>query len=104
MVWFNHATFFHVSTLQPNVRDAMTELFKEEDLPSNTYYGDGSEIEPETLEALRDAYRAETVSFPWREGDVMLLDNMMVAHGRAPYAGERKVLVGMAQPMTWEQM
>jgi alpha-ketoglutarate-dependent taurine dioxygenase len=104
MVWFNHATFFHVSTLQPNVRDAMTELFKEEDLPSNTYYGDGSEIEPETLESLRDAYRAETVSFPWREGDVMLLDNMMVAHGRAPYAGERKVLVGMAQPMTWEQM
>ena len=25
-----------------------------------------------------------------------MLDNMLVAHGRAPFRGERKVLVGMA--------
>ncbi len=27
----------------------------------------------------------------------MMLDNMLVAHGRAPFVGPRKVVVGMAE-------
>ncbi|HKU75295.1 MAG TPA: TauD/TfdA family dioxygenase [Pyrinomonadaceae bacterium] len=96
-VWFNHATFFHVSTLDPTISAVLTRQFKEEDLPSTTCYGDGSSIEPETLEELREAYRCETVAFPWQEGDLLLLDNMLVAHSRAPYKGPRVILVGMAQ-------
>jgi alpha-ketoglutarate-dependent taurine dioxygenase len=103
-VWFNHATFFHVSTLSPEIRGSLLELYAEEDLPANTYYGDGSPIESEVLEALRAAYDAETVSFPWRRGDVLLLDNMLVAHGRAPYTGERKIVVGMAEPCRWDEV
>ena len=34
----------------------------------------------------------------WQEVDVLLLDNMLVAHGRAPYTGARAILVGMAEP------
>jgi alpha-ketoglutarate-dependent taurine dioxygenase len=98
MLWFNHATFFHVTTLGAPLRDALLQEFAAEDLPTNTFYGDGSPIEPETLDALRGAYERETVTFPWRQGDVMLLDNMLAAHGRAPYAGPRKILVGMAEP------
>ncbi|GAB3975666.1 hypothetical protein GCM10027615_43590 [Plantactinospora veratri] len=40
-VWFNHATFFHVTTLPKDVREGVLEMFDEEDLPTNTYYGDG---------------------------------------------------------------
>jgi alpha-ketoglutarate-dependent taurine dioxygenase len=98
--WFNHATFFHVSTLEPLIREALLEDFADEDLPTNTYYGDGSPIEPEVLEHLREVYRQETVSFPWERGDVLMLDNMLAAHGRAPYRGARKILVGMAEPIT----
>ncbi|MEK6283064.1 MAG: TauD/TfdA family dioxygenase [Acidobacteriota bacterium] len=98
MVWFNHATFFHVSTLEPSIREALVAEFKEEDLPTNTCYGDGSSIEPEVLDHLRDAYRQETIAFPWQEGDILMLDNMLVAHGRAPYAGVRRIMVGMAEP------
>lgn len=98
-VWFNHATFFHVSTLAPAIRDALLAQLDEEELPNNTYYGDGSRIEPEVLDLLRDAYRRETVSFPWQKGDVLMLDNMLVAHGRSPYKGPRKILVGMAEPV-----
>jgi alpha-ketoglutarate-dependent taurine dioxygenase len=101
MVWFNHATFFHVSTLEPSVRDSMLALFTEEDLPSNSYYGDGSRIEPDVLESLRDAYERETRKFLWQAGDIMMIDNMLVAHGRSAFVGERRVLVGMAQSLSW---
>jgi alpha-ketoglutarate-dependent taurine dioxygenase len=94
--WFNHATFFHVTTLDPVFGEVLLEEFAEEDLPTNTYYGDGSRIEPEVLEELREVYRQQTVSFPYQAGDVMLLDNMLTAHGRAPYSGTRKILVAMA--------
>jgi len=99
-LWFNHATFFHVTTLSPSVRDVFLATIKEEDLPTNTYYGDGSPIEPETLDELRRIYEEETVAFPWQEGDILMLDNMRAAHGRAPYVGPRKILVGMTEPFS----
>ena len=101
-LWFNHATFFHISTLEPAIREALLDELAEDDLPANTYYGDGSPIEPESLDHLRSLYHRETLRFPWQKGDVLLLDNMMVAHGRAPYRGERKILVGMAEPVRRE--
>jgi alpha-ketoglutarate-dependent taurine dioxygenase len=104
MLWFNHATFFHVSTLPPAIRDALMVGKDEQDLPNNTFYGDGAPIEPEVLDALRDAYHQETVAFRWQEGDVLMLDNMLVAHGRAPFTGPRKILVGMADPINSEDI
>lgn len=102
--WFNHAAFFHVSTLDPLVREALLEEFGEDELPSNTYYGDGSTIEPSVLDEIRDAYTQEAVSFPWEEQDVLVLDNIYTAHSRSPYKGDRKVLVGMADPLSWKDV
>lgn len=101
-LWFNHATFFHVSTLAPDIREGLLAEFEESELPTNTFYGDGAPIPAEVLDHLREAYRRETVSFPWQQGDLLMLDNMLVAHGRAPYSGPRKVLVGMAEPVSRE--
>jgi len=101
--WFNHGTFFHVTTLEPFIRDVLLETVPEEDLPTNTYYGDGSPIDPADLDHLRDCYRAEQIMFPWERGDLMVLDNMLTAHGRAPFKGQRKVLVGMAEAMDREK-
>ena len=99
IVWFNHATFFHVSTLPPNIRDSLLVEFPEEDLPTNTYYGDGSSIEASVLEELRYAYLQEMVAFPWQKGDILMLDNLLAVHARNPYTGSRKVVVGMAEPL-----
>ena len=97
-VWFNQAHLFHSSSLPPALRESLLAAVSEEDLPRNALYGDGSPIEPAALAAIRAAYEQELVSFPWAEGDVLMLDNMLVAHGRRPYAGPRKILVGMAEP------
>ena len=56
-VWFNHAAFFHISTLESQIRQALITEFKEEDFPANTYYGDGSPIEDRVLNFLRHAYQ-----------------------------------------------
>jgi alpha-ketoglutarate-dependent taurine dioxygenase len=99
-VWFNHATFFHISTLAPPIRDGLLATFQERDLPNNTYYGDGSSIEPDVLEDLRRAYLDEMVSTPWQLGDILMLDNMLAVHGRASYAGPRKIVVAMAEALS----
>ena len=104
MVWFNHATFFHVSTLEAETRESLLSEFAEEDLPTHTYYGDGSPIEPAALDHLREIYRDEMVVFPWQRGDILMLDNMLVAHGRQPFKGQRKVLAGMSEPCTWDRL
>jgi alpha-ketoglutarate-dependent taurine dioxygenase len=96
-VWFNQAHLFHVSSLRPDVRESLLAVCGENDLPRNAYYGDGSPLEPEVLQVIRDVYASETFHFEWRKNDLMLLDNMLFTHGRHPFTGDRKVLVGMAR-------
>jgi alpha-ketoglutarate-dependent taurine dioxygenase len=98
MVWFNHAHFFHVSSLDQRVRESLLAQFKMEDIPFNTYYGDGSPIEDSVLDEIREAFSQEKYLFNWQKSDVLLLDNMLVAHGREPFKRPRQVLVGMSDP------
>lgn len=98
-LWFNHLTFFHISTLEEAVRNSLLAEFGEHDLPTNTFYGDGSSIEPEVLDELRRLYNEETVSFQWQVGDLLMLDNMICGHARAPFEGKRQILTGMAEPI-----
>jgi alpha-ketoglutarate-dependent taurine dioxygenase len=96
-VWFNQAHLFHASSLDPDIRGKLLSQFDPENLPRNACYGDGSPIEMEALEEIRKAYEQSAIIFPWRAGDILLLDNTVIAHGRRPYQGRRKVLVGMAE-------
>ncbi|HSS51033.1 MAG TPA: TauD/TfdA family dioxygenase [Thermoanaerobaculia bacterium] len=96
-LWFNQAHLFHISSLDPAAREFLLEEFGEEGLPRNTYYGDQSPIEESYLEEIREVYRRNQVIFPWHEGDVLMLDNMLIAHGRQPFTGRRRVVVGMAE-------
>jgi alpha-ketoglutarate-dependent taurine dioxygenase len=96
-VWFNQAHLFHVSSLQSEIRESLMAA-TEDDPPRNAYYGDGTVIADNDLDQIRAAYDGAAVSFAWQKGDVLLVDNMLVAHGRAPYRGPRKIVVGMGQP------
>lgn len=96
-VWFNHAHLFHVSNLEAALRESLLREFQAEDLPRNTYYGDGTPIDDSVLDHIRQTYAKAAVRFPWQFRDVLLVDNMAVAHGREPFVGARTTLVIMAE-------
>jgi alpha-ketoglutarate-dependent taurine dioxygenase len=97
MLWFNQAHLFHVSRLQREVREWLLTAFGEQNLPRNVYFADGSPIETAMLDEIMRACDQQAIAFGWNEGDVLILDNMLSAHGRRPFVGKRKVVVGMAQ-------
>lgn len=96
-VWFNQAHLFHISNLDEHIRDTLISIVGEENLPRNVYYGDGSPIKDQDLQHIREVLEQCQVSFPWQRGDIMMLDNMLAAHGRSTFSGARKVIVAMAQ-------
>jgi len=103
MTWFNHGTFFNPHAQESRLK-AMVLAMGEDRRPYNTYYGDGTCVEAETIGVLDEAYTRETVSFPWEAGDVLMLDNMRIAHGRMSYRGQREVLVTMKHKIRCEDV
>ncbi|HKH43176.1 MAG TPA: amino acid adenylation domain-containing protein, partial [Thermoanaerobaculia bacterium] len=102
--WFNQAQHWHISCLDPATRESITALFAEEDLPRSCYYGEGSPIEDSVMQDVLGIYREQEVCFPWQEGDVMMLDNVLTAHGRNSFQGERKILVVLGDMTSFDDV
>lgn len=95
-VWFNQADQFHPSTHPKEISESMMKLYsKADDLPQNVRFGDDSPISALMLDEIRRTTMSCAALFRWREGDVLIIDNMLVCHGRMPFEGPRKILVSM---------
>ncbi len=101
MLWFNHAHLYLLSSYpflgepRPAPRPVAALPYERENYDRYAYYGDGSPIDAGAMCEIHNAYLAEAVEFPWQKGDILLLDNMLMAHGRKPFAGEREMFVAM---------
>jgi alpha-ketoglutarate-dependent taurine dioxygenase len=93
--FFNQVQLHHVHCLDPEVRQSLLSIFREEDLPRNVYYGDGSAIDASVMDHVGEIYEKHAVRFKWQQGDLISLDNMITAHARDPYAGPRKIVVAL---------
>lgn len=96
-LFFNQVQLHHVSCLDADTREALRQLFDDEDMPRNVYFGDGSSIPDQVIDTIGKLYEELCVEFPWQQGDLIAVDNMLVAHARRPFSGERKLLVAMGQ-------
>ena len=67
--------------------------------PYGVTYGDGSAIPRAHILMVREAIWAETVKFPWQQGDVLLVDNLRLGHGRMPFKGPRKILAALIKQL-----
>ncbi len=101
-VWFNQANVHHPYSLPASLRESLLAVAADPDLPMdvNACYGDGTPIPDEDIAAVSRAYEEENVLVPWQKGDLLVADNMLVAHGRSPFAGPRKIVVLMAEGQT----
>jgi alpha-ketoglutarate-dependent taurine dioxygenase len=97
--WFNQIAFLSEWTMAAEVREFLVDMYGADGLPFNTRFGDGDPIGEDVVELLNEVYEANTVREPWQAGDLMLVDNIRMAHSREPYEGPREVLVGMADPV-----
>lgn len=96
-IWFNQADGFHPSALHPAIHaELLAECGTEDLFRLNVRYGDGTPIAPTDLAAVRQVIRRETRAHAWRPGDVLMLDNLLAAHGRRPFSGERRIAVAMS--------
>jgi alpha-ketoglutarate-dependent taurine dioxygenase len=96
-VWFNQADQFHPSTHPPKIYESLKALYrgKETQMPQNAVFGDDTRIEDWMLDEVRETVKKEIRLFTWQQGDFLMVDNMLVCHGRMPFKGRRKILVSM---------
>ncbi|MFD7338127.1 TauD/TfdA family dioxygenase [Streptomyces violascens] len=97
--WFNQAAFLHESALDPLIREYLESLYGPEGLPFRTTYGNGDPISTDVVDAINAAYQSACWSEPWQAGDLLVLDNLRMAHGRDPYEGAREVLTLFGAPI-----
>ena len=97
--FFNQIQLHHISYMDEKERESLLTMYSKERLPRNVYYGDGSDIEDDVIELINKAYDDNAVAKLWQEGDFMLVDNMLTAHGRLPFEGERKIVVALGRIM-----
>ncbi|EAR21799.1 non-ribosomal peptide synthetase [Nitrococcus mobilis] len=103
-VFFNQVQLHHIFCLEPEVRADLLAMVGLERMPRHVYYGDGSPIEDGVMELIGQLYEECAVRFDWRQGDVIMLDNMLAAHARDPFEGPRRIVVAMAEMIEREQV
>ncbi|MFJ9770761.1 TauD/TfdA family dioxygenase [Kitasatospora sp. NPDC101157] len=96
-LWFNHLAFWNEWSLDPAIRDVMVDELGPDGLPFNTALGDGTPLTPEETAVLNEAYERATVRRRWQPGDLLLVDNLLAAHGRDPFRGDRRIVVAMGE-------
>lgn len=93
--WFNDVAFFSQWSVPAVELDVMLQAFGPLGAPTNTAFGDGKLLPQDVYDQISQAYAAATLPVPWQRGDVLLVDNMLAAHGREAYAGEWDVVVAL---------
>jgi alpha-ketoglutarate-dependent taurine dioxygenase len=97
-LWFNHfatKTICVESIGQMRYDNYERHYGSDKARPYNTTFGDGTKISGEQINELYRVLRLCRIGFAWSQGDLMLLDNYITAHGRNEYSGLRDVQVAL---------
>ncbi|MFM0639048.1 TauD/TfdA family dioxygenase [Paraburkholderia metrosideri] len=98
-VWFNHVAFWNSASLDKDVREVLLDAYGVDGLPFETTLGNGEKLSADEVQQINEAYDSAICREAWRPGDVLLIDNILCAHGRDAFVGRRRVLVAMGEPV-----
>jgi alpha-ketoglutarate-dependent taurine dioxygenase len=113
-VWFNQLTVFHdsFSWELANQKQRIRALFARRnerrrarsvaplDRRNHYLYADGTEIPIEDVQHVRKTSWKHATYFDWQPADVMVVDNLRIAHGRMPFKGPRRIFAALGEPVT----
>ncbi|RHX83689.1 TauD/TfdA family dioxygenase [Leptospira stimsonii] len=116
--WHNHSQVFHIDAARKEywyifARQKTIRVFfigialevltlikklttKKEYLDTHCSYGNGEEITLDELVQIQDVFWKNISLFSWQNGDVLVIDNYSISHGRHPFSGPRKIYVAWA--------
>ena len=97
--WFNQIQLHHPGMMDDEVYKVFRTSYEEIDFPRYVCFGDGSVIPQETLSIISDVLKQQSTTVQAKEGDITYLDNLLVAHCRLPYRGDREVRVALGDPI-----
>jgi len=69
------------------------EKFNFLECPSHTRVGNGRDLSEEEYNGILDIHKKYGIKTPWEMGDVVIIDNIRMVHGRDPYKGERHLAI-----------
>ncbi len=96
--WFNQIAFLNEWTLEPEIREFLVDVYGDDGLPFNTRFGNGDPLSEGDVQAINAVYTEHTMREPWQSGDLLLVDNIRMAHARESFEGTREVIVAMSDP------
>jgi alpha-ketoglutarate-dependent taurine dioxygenase len=95
--WGNQAANWHPAALPATTATALRRLYSDPmNYPKSVFFGDGGPIADEDIEQIARTLTASETTFTWQIGDVLLVDNQAIAHGRRPFKGERQIMVALS--------
>jgi hypothetical protein len=95
--WFNQLQHWHQHCLHPDDRRQLLSLLGEDRMPRDCRFGDGGIIPDTMVDHIMATYGANDRKILLKPGEVLILDNESVAHGRSQYLGARELLVAMGR-------
>jgi alpha-ketoglutarate-dependent taurine dioxygenase len=97
--WFNDVAFFSQWSVASAERDVLLAAFGPDGIPFNTCFGGGEPVDEAGYDTIMAGYDEVLQRVDWRAGDLVLLDNILTAHGREPYTGQWEIAVALAEPV-----
>lgn len=96
-VWFNQVDQYHPSHFPEEVYETlmMVNDGDESELPMYVTFGDDSKVTEEIIKEVTATIDDLMIVRKWKKSDIVIVENMLVAHGRKSYQGDRKIIVSM---------
>ncbi|MGO1117961.1 TauD/TfdA family dioxygenase [Rhodovibrionaceae bacterium A322] len=95
--WSAQLLVWHHANLPSAVSKGLFSTYGcEEKFPRAVFFEDGSKIADDLILELAELTEEMEQRFDWQKGDVLMVDNERIGHGREPFDGSRSVWVAMA--------